>query len=325
MSKADKKVKECIRILQQSNSDKERKDAVKELSDIGKDATEALNELMKIICGRDDFAIQGIAEETVVRIGGPAIPALKKLLKSLKRKKRSKGLNLLGEIALENQETIDKILPILKIRARRDINYRVRIDAVEIIRKLVEKNSKLPKAVELLGEVLRRDRNQFVRRKAKEALVVADSHLAVNELMKSIKRKHYPLLRFPIDPRIEAANAIGEIGQQNSQKIKEALPILLKVLDNARHPAIRISVLFPILLAAGWEKVEEVLLIIAKDRSWQVRMSALDLMGIDFLNQKPSKKQSSAIIPIVKKIAREDRFELVQDSAKNLLEMLEDI
>ena len=99
-----------------------------------------------------------------------SIPALKKLLRSVFRKKRSKGLGLLGAIALKDKKAIDKVLPEIKRIARRDINYQVRLDAVAIIRKLIEKNKKLLKAVELLGEILRKDRNLLVYREASRAL-----------------------------------------------------------------------------------------------------------------------------------------------------------
>jgi len=100
LTKVNERVEECINVLQKSKSTKERKAAVMELSALGMNAEAALKELMKIVNGRDDFIIQGIAEEAVVMIGEPAIPGLKKLLKSLSRKKRAKGIGMLGEIAL---------------------------------------------------------------------------------------------------------------------------------------------------------------------------------------------------------------------------------
>ncbi len=316
------RVDECISVLQKSKSAKEKKDAVKELCDLGLNAEAALEELMKIINGRKDFILQGLAEETVIMIGEPAIPALKKLLKSFQRKKRSRGLELLGEIALNDKEVIKKILPIIKPIARYDLSYKVRLDAVSIIGKFVKKNKAL-NAIKLLGKVLRKDQNQLVIREASKALAEADDKFAVKEILKSMDRKSYP---FPLLGRIgqyEAASALYLIVSENPNIIKESVPFLLKILKEDPNTSLRILVLLPIITAGGWDIMEELLVIIVKDRQWRVRMSALETSTL-LWHQKPSEKHLDTLIPIIKKIAREDKYELVQDSAKALLEEIEE-
>ncbi|MHA1557101.1 MAG: HEAT repeat domain-containing protein [Candidatus Heimdallarchaeota archaeon] len=324
MTKVNERVEECINVLQKSKSTKERKAAVMELSALGMNAEAALKELMKIVNGRDDFIIQGIAEEAVVMIGEPAIPGLKKLLKSLSRKKRAKGIGMLGEIALYDKETVNKILPLLKPLMLYDLNYQVRLDVVEVFRKYVKKYRKSPNVITTLGEILRKDMNALVRKEASEAIAEADTKLALNEILKCMDRKNYPIFKISWYARVNAAQALYTLGSDDYSKMKDAVPFLFNILENDPSSEMRISVLLPLIMGGGWNVIEDVLSCIAKDRWYGVRDTALHITST-LLNYKTKKSNIKAIMPIIKKISREDKFEHVQDSARRLLEELEEI
>ncbi|MHA1156844.1 MAG: hypothetical protein ACTSQK_12120, partial [Candidatus Heimdallarchaeota archaeon] len=252
-----------------------------------------------------------------------AIPGLKKLLKSFRRKNRSKGLELLGEIALNDKGVINKVLPIIKPIARNDINYQVRLDAVAIIRKLVKKNKNLPNAIKLLGEVLRKDQNQLVVQEASQALAEADVKLAVKEIMKSMDRKSYLFPMLGRIARYEAASALYLVLHENPKIMKDSVPFLLKILKEDPFAPIRILVLSPIITTGGWDIMEELLGIVVKDRQCRVRRSALDTATL-LIHKKPSRKHLDTVIPIIKKIAREDKYEFVQEAARDFLEELDE-
>ncbi len=323
MSKVDEIVNNSIKILQTSKSDKERKAAVKELSKFSISAEPALKELMKIVNGNEDFSIQSLAEEAVIKIGEPAIPEVKKLLNSLSRKKKSKAIGMLGEIALNNKDAIPAVLSAIKPLAFYIFNYEVRLDAIASLRKINKKYKKIPELVSLLGEILREDRNPLVYHEISEALAEADWKLALKEIVMAMNRKNYPILRMSGDARVAAGNALYLIGQDNYSKIKETIPMLLDILKNDPYPPMRITVLIPLVMAGEWEVIEEVLDQAAKDRWYQVRESALTATEL-LVNVKPNKAKIREIMPIIKKIAREDKFEYIQESARDLLETMDE-
>ena len=86
----------------------------------------------------------------------------------------------------------------------------------------------------------------------------------------------------------------------------------------------RITVVQPLILAGGWDVIEEVLDIIIKDRFYHVRSVAFSTIGV-LLHMKPNKKVMKAVIPLLKKIAREDKYEYVQAEARDLVEEMEEI
>ncbi|NHJ48616.1 MAG: HEAT repeat domain-containing protein [Asgard group archaeon] len=323
MSRIKKRIDKCIRVLQNSKSSDERKAAVKELLKIGLGAEEALPELMKIINGREEFTIQGLAEETVIKIGEPSIAYIKRLLKSLKWKKRSKAIEILGAIALTDKETITKVLSLILPIATRDLNYHVRLDVVTIVGKLLIKSKKQTHAIEILGEVLRTDRHMQIQKEVSNLLSSIDSDLAIKELVKSVKRENYPLIRPTGNPRVEAANGLYLVAHDKPKKLKFAIPDLLKVLRKDPTPAVRASVLLPLALSGGWDVVEDIIDSAACDRWYQVRVTALTVIGI-IINQKPTKRKLKSIEPLIKKIARDDKYEYVQNSARDLLEVIDE-
>jgi HEAT repeat protein len=324
MSKIQKKVDRNISILQNSKSYDERKKAVKELNKIGFGAEKALPELMKIINSNEEFTIQGLAEEAVIRIGEPAIPYIKRLLRSIKWKKRSKGVEMLGEIALSDKETIGSILKLIIPITQRDLSYHVRLDAVTIIGKIIIKNKKLADVIEILGEVLRTDKNMQIQRKVSELLANIDSELAIKELVKSVKRENYPIIRPTGNARVEAANGLYLVANEKPKKLKFAIPELLEVLRKDPTPAVRVSILLPLALAGGWDVIEEIIDRAIQDRWYQVRVTALTVIEL-IIQQKPSKRKVKSIEHLIRKIAREDKYEYVQDSAKDLLEKIDEI
>lgn len=324
MSNIKDRVDQCIKILQNNKSTKERKAAVKELNALGFSAEAALPELMNIISKKDDFSIQSLAEEAVVKIGEPAIPALKKLLKAVSKKKRLKGLGLLGEIALMDKKVINEVLLLIKPLVRYDINSQVRLNAISIIKKLALKYSNQQSIVELLGVVLRTERDFLVRRAAGEALGEIKGKLVIMELIKSMDRKNYPFFRLSGEFRVEAANAFVEIAMDKPKSINEHIPFLLDILDNDPYTPMRITVLIPLIMSGGWNIIEDILEIIVKDKWLQVRMSALESADL-LIHQKTSRSKITSILPILKKIAREDKYQCVQESAQDLIENFEDL
>ncbi|MBN1329743.1 MAG: HEAT repeat domain-containing protein [Candidatus Heimdallarchaeota archaeon] len=324
MSNVKERVERCIKVLQNSKSTKERKDAVKELNSLGFSAEAALPELMKIINRKEDFSIQSLAEEAIVKIGEPAIPALKKLLKSPIRTNRLKGLGLLGDIAHGDKEVVDEVLHLIKPLVSFDINYQVRLNAISIIKKLAVKFRDKQNIVELLGNVLRTDRNYLVRKEAGKALGEIKGKLAIFEVIKSMDRKSYPFFRLSGEARVEAANALYQIAIDKPKDIKEHIPFFLDILENDSYIPMRISVLIPLIMSGGWNIIEDVLNIIVKDKWLQVRMSALETADL-LLHQKTSRSKMKSILPLLKKIAREDKYEYVQDSARDLIEGIEEL
>ena len=265
------------------------------------------------------FVIQGIAEEIIVKIGQPAIPHIAKLLKSPLRKKRSKGLGLLSEIALEDKKTISEILTKIGPIALWDFRFSVRSDAVKAIGKILEKNKKSQEAIQLLGKVIRKDRHPNVSQEAAQLLEKGERKLVLEEVMRSIERKNYPFYRMSGSNRVNAANVLYIIANDNPTLIKEEIPKLLKLLEKDPYPAIRVTVILPIIMAGGWDVIEDVLLLIVKDRWYQVRTAALSSTQL-LVHKKTTKKKIESLISILKKIEREDKYSFVQDSAKDLIE-----
>lgn len=319
-----KGIDEYREILQKSKSDKERKDAIEELRELGKEAKGVLKELMKIVNGRDNFVIQGIAEEVVIKIGEPAIPELAKLLKSPIRKRRLKGLGLLGDIAANDEKTINKIISEIKPVALWDLNFNVRSNAVTALGKILQKNKTNKEAIKLLGEILRKERHPNVRHDVSNELEKGDKKLVLNEVMKSLDRKNYSFLRMSGDNRVAAANILYLLTYDNPNVIKEAIPTLLKLLEKDPYPPLRVTVVLPLILAGGWDIIEDVLLIVVKDRWYQVRTTALASAQL-LVHKKASKKKIETVVSIIKKIEREDKYEIVQDRARNLLEDFKEI
>lgn len=324
LNKDKEKLNEFIGELRNSDSTKEKKAAIKKINAMAMNAEAALDELMKIVKGRYDFSLQSLAEETVIKIGEPAIPLLAKFLKSPLRKRRSKGIGMLGEIAYNDKELIDKIVHLLRPVALYDLKYETRLDAIVAIKKLIKRKKNSESIIRLLGEVLRKDGMPQNRLEAGEALALADKKLAIEELLKSMDRKNYFALRFSGDTRVSAANALYSLSGGNYSVLKETIPYLFEHLKNDPYPVMRITVVQPLILAGGWDVVEEVLDIIIKDRFYQVRSVAFSTIGV-LLHMKPKKKVMRAVIPLLKKIAREDKYEYVQSEARDLVEEIEEI
>ena len=319
MNKVKRGLDELVDILRNSKSDRERKKAIEELRDMGKEAKIVLKDLMRIVNGRDNFVIQGIAEEAVVKIGQPAIQQIAKLLKSPLQKKRSKGLGLLCDIALEDKKTVNEILIKIEPVALWDFRFNVRSDAVKAIGKILEKNKKNQEAIQLLGKILRKDRHPNVSQEASQMLEKGEKKLVLQEIMKSIERKNYPFYRMSGDNRVNAANVLYLIANEDPSIIKEAVPTLLKLLEKDPYPPLRVTVLLPIVMIGGWDVIEDVLLIAVEDRWYQVRSAALSSTQL-LVNQKATKKKIESLISILKKIEREEKYSYIQDNARDLIE-----
>ncbi|MFW9922241.1 MAG: HEAT repeat domain-containing protein [Candidatus Thorarchaeota archaeon] len=324
MSEIQEKVNQSIMILQTSNSQKEKKTALKQLDKMGMNAESALPILMKIINSREDFSVQSLAEQIVVNIGEPAIPYVQKLLNSIIKKKRLKGLGLLTDIALVDRDTADSIVNLIEPIALHALFYSTRLAAVASLKKIISKYKNHQKTIELLGLLLRKERDIFVRHEVSQTIGEADGKTAVKEIVKAMERKSYPFYRLlSIENRVEAANALYLVSAEHPKVIKETLPFLLEILRKDPNPRMRISVLVPLVFSGGWDVIEEILDIIAKDRWGLVRMSALTTADL-LTHQKASKSKVNAILPLVKKIAREDREQYVRDAAQDFVEELEE-
>ena len=317
-------VNRSINILRFSKSLEEKKDALNQLAKYSLNAESVLDELIKIIRGKGDFVLQSLAEEVMIKIGEPAIPFLRKMLKSPSRKNRSKAVGMLGEIAANDSAIINKVLLTIKPAAKFDMNYHVRVDAINAIEKFLKKNKKSENIVELLGEIIRYDRHYLVRKAAGETIAKANFNLALDEVLKSMDRKNYPFLKISEAARVDAGNILYSLGSDDFTKLKSATPLLLSILKNDLSAQMRITVLLPLILGGGWDVAEEVLSIVIEDRWWQVRNCAIEVLG-SLLIMRPDKKSIKAIIPLLKKIAREDKYENVKDSARDLLDEMNEI
>ena len=77
-------------------------------------------------------------------------------------------------------------------------------------------------------------------------------------------------------------------------------------------------------MVGEWDVIEEVLLIVVKDRWHQVRSTALATIN-SLVNKKTTKKNIESIISILKKIEREDSYSYVQDEARELIKQFKEI
>src|SRR5262245_26480929 len=154
-------VKKLIKDLKDSDS-KVREVAAEALWELGPKAAEAMPALVEVFLKDTDEGVSHMAALALKAIGPAAEPRLIRALASEKAEERARAAFMLGWLDNGNKKG-PAVAPLMKLL--KDKSSEVRIAAARALGRIAD-----PVAVPVLIEVIKRDRNKFVRAWSVESL-----------------------------------------------------------------------------------------------------------------------------------------------------------